>query len=95
MLFWLFLFFPFCLQAQRLLKAGVYNDLKPKEALVLDTGTFTFIGLEMKGLGKELWLDARKAKSITLVNCQFEGTGKETAILLGRGNHQFSKVEFR
>lgn len=77
---------------QKLLKAGVYNDLKPKEALVLDTGTFTFIGcafspspLEWPGVR----LDCRKAKSITLVNWSVVGKkGQLKNRVLGK------KVEF-
>ena len=98
MLFWLFLFFPFCLQAQRLLKAGVYHDLKPKEALVLDTGSFIFIGLEMKGLGKGIWLDGRKATHLTVLNSYFEGKNAGTALATNSNativNCYFNNLEY-
>lgn len=51
---------------------------------MLDTGSYTFIGLEMKDLGKGIWLDGRKAKSLTLVGCRFEGKGKGLGVLIGK-----------
>ena len=32
------------------LKPGTYYNLKPTESIVLDTGSYTFIGLEMRAL---------------------------------------------
>ena len=71
---------------QQVLKAGVYRNLKPTAPIVLDTGSFTFTGLEFKshiggfrgpgfsGLnGKEVLLDASMAREITLLNCIFQG----------------------
>jgi len=71
---------------QQVLKAGVYRNLKPTAPIVLDTGSFTFTGLVFKspiggfrgpgfsGLnGKEVLLDASKAREITLLNCIFQG----------------------
>ena len=68
------------------LKAGIYHNLKPTAPIVLDTGSFIFIGLVFKshiggfrgpgfsGLnGKEVLLDASKAREITLLNCIFQG----------------------
>jgi len=63
------------------LKAGIYHNLKTREAIVLDTGTFVFIGLELKDMGKYIWLDGRKAKSITLSHCRFEGNNNDTCLL--------------
>ena len=91
----------FSAYGQRLLKAGVYKSLKTTEPIVLDTGTFTFIGLEMSCIvppsgarGPELvWLDGRKAKQLILFNCVFEGTGKEIAIL-NSGDLRVSNCSF-
>lgn len=91
---WLLLlfFFPLSLQAQKLLKAGLYYDLKPKETIVLDTGSFTFIGLEMKGLGDGIWLDARNASSLKLLGCQFEADHSGTAVFTsGNTNIEHSR----
>lgn len=64
----------------KILKPGTYRNLKADKSIVLDTGSYTFIGLEMKNLGKGIWLDARKARSLTLINCRFEGTEMETGV---------------
>lgn len=62
------------------MKPGIYKGLKPTECIILDTGSYTFIGLEMKDLGKGIWLDARKARRVTLLSCHFVGNGKGTGI---------------
>ena len=78
---WLLVFcFVFPVQAQQVLKPGLYRDLKADKAIVLDTGSYTFIGLEMKNLGKGIWLDACKARSITLYHCQFDGRNEGIAL---------------
>jgi len=60
----------------------VYKDLKPDKPLVLGHGEYTFINLEMVKLGKGVWLDARKAKNLTLIGCRFESEGmKGTGVL--------------
>lgn len=63
---WLFsILVPFWVQAQNL-KPGVYRDLKVGKPIVLDTGRYTFINLQMKNLGKGIWLDGvRDCKSQT------------------------------
>jgi len=81
----LFLFFiTISAFGQNVLKAEIYNNLKPRKSIVLDTGSFTFTGLEMKDIEGEIWLDARKAKSLTLNNCRFERNkkGKGIAVLV-------------
>ena len=77
---WLFILLIPCISYAQALKPGTYRNLKPTHPLVLDTGNFIFIGLEMKNLGKGIWLDARKARSLTLSHCRFEGTGSGTAV---------------
>jgi len=60
----------------------VYKDLKPDKPIVLGHGEYTFINLEMVKLGKGVWLDARKAKNLTLIGCRFESEGmKGTGVL--------------
>ncbi|HRH35881.1 MAG TPA: NosD domain-containing protein [Catalimonadaceae bacterium] len=77
---WLLLFLlPLSTLAQTL-PPGTYRDLKPNQPLLLDTGSYTFIGLEMKNLGKGIWLDGRKARSLTVLNSRFEGKHSGTAI---------------
>ena len=69
---------------QMRLKAGCYKDLKPTGPLVLDTGSYTFIGLAFKssfGGFRGPWLDARKARKIELLHCTFEGKDEATAVL--------------
>jgi hypothetical protein len=81
MIKWLLVFcFVFPVQAQQVLKPGLYRDLKADKPIVLDTGSYTFIGLEMKNLGKGIWLDACKARSITLYHCQFDGSNEGIAL---------------
>jgi len=72
----LILLFPFALIGQKVLKAGTYQSLKPTEPIVLDTGNFVFIGLEMSGMDASLvvrdpWFYASKADNIRFVNCGF------------------------
>lgn len=52
----LFLLLALCTLAQTL-PPGTFRDLKLDKPLVLDTGVYTFINLEMKNLGKGIWLD--------------------------------------
>ncbi len=67
-------------QAIKRLKAGTYIGLKSVENIVLDTGRFTFIGLEMKNPGNnpvvhgkrlQPWLDATRASEVRFENCSF------------------------
>ncbi len=51
-----FLLFPLWAFSQNL-KPGVYRDLNADKPLVLGKGEYTFINLEMKDLGKAVWLD--------------------------------------
>jgi len=89
----LILLFPFALIGQKVLKAGTYQSLKPTESIVLDTGNFTFIGLEMSALsplrgfgGLEfIMIDARVARSIEMIDCQIAGNGTETGLRIGEG----------
>jgi len=75
------LFLPFW-AFSRSLQPGVYKDLKPDKPIVLGHGEYTFINLEMVKLGKGVWLDARKAKNLTLIGCRFESEGmKGTGVL--------------
>lgn len=74
-------------EAGRGLKPGIYHNLKPTQPLVLDTGSYTFIDLEMSCIVPPLGamglvlLDARKAHRLTLVNCHFEGVGESIGVL--------------
>ena len=67
-------------QAIKRLKAGTYIGLKSVENIVLDTGRFTFTGLEMKNPGNnpviygyrlQPWLDATRASEVRFENCSF------------------------
>ena len=83
---WLLLcFLPFLVQAQSL-KPGTYYNLKPSEPIILDTGSYTFIGLYFslssgEGRGEVVWLDARNARNLELNHCTFEGQGEGTVVL--------------
>jgi hypothetical protein len=90
---WLILFLlPLSTLAQTL-PPGTYRDLKPDKPLVLDTGSYTFINLEMKDLGKGIWLDGRKARKLVLSHCRFYGNAEETALLVG-GDVTISHSQF-
>ena len=90
----LFARFPSFAEARGGLKAGTYHNLKPTEPIVLDSGRYTFVSLEMNHLGKEIWLDARKATSLTLLRCRFEGNENEMG-LFASGDVTISHSEFR
>lgn len=77
---WLFILLcPFWGQAQ-ILKPGLYRDLHLEKPLVLDTGSYTFTNLKMSQI-KGVGLDGRKARSIKLLQCRFEGNGQGTGVL--------------
>jgi hypothetical protein len=96
---WLLVFcFVFPVQAQQVLKHGVYRNLKPTQPLILRTGSFIFIGLEMTSIitplelvpprrvvrGPELaWLDGRKADTVRFINCRFTGITQGLVLRLG------------
>ena len=48
----------------------------------------------MKDIEGAIWLDARKAKSLILSNCLFEGNGKGIAILSSNGNVKIANSQF-
>ena len=84
---------PFCSIAGSL-KPGLYRDFKPTKPLMLEKGSYTFINLEMKNLGKGIWLDARKATSLTLLQCSFESLGLGTGLAV-RNQASVQNCEFK
>lgn len=84
-LFSLLLIFA-CLQismAQSLLKAGTYRNLETAP-LVLDTGDFVLVNVEIRAADKNqpILLDARKARSLRLDHCRLLGREGQTGLLI-------------
>ena len=94
----LFFFLPFSLLFARFpsfagawggLKAGIYYNLILTEPLVLDTGCYIFVGLEMHALSAlqklgPCWIDCRKARQISFSNCEFKGDHSGIGLLPGK-----------
>jgi hypothetical protein len=81
--------FSMCLFAQSkvdVLPSGIYNHLRSDKPLVLDTGNYTFNGLEMdlskeeRGKGRIL-LDARKARFVLMDHCRLVAGPADTGLL--------------
>jgi hypothetical protein len=93
LVFVLFSLIPAFSQGQSL-APGIHRNLKPTQPLVLDTGSFTFIGLEMQNLGKGIWLDARKAREVVLLQCRFSSGNMQGKGVLSSGNLKVRRCSF-
>jgi hypothetical protein len=86
-LVFLMAFVPCFLQAQTLLKAGTYHNLKSDKPIVLKKGSFSFIGLQMNRIASSTafrgsWIDGHKADTVRFFDCLFSGIEKGTVLKL-------------